>query len=198
MTQLPGIIVTETRLPGISGVDLCRLLRGDASTKAIPIVVVTADGCEETVKLVEVAGADIVLVKPCLPDRLAAEIGAVLARSHELRERGRAVRSKIDMQLAKSKTLLERSHVNQRSAMLSHSYSRGQTSAPPAAPPTLRCPACDMPLAYLRSHVGGVSEREPEQWDYFTCSRCAGTFEYRQRTRKLRACPASMIPRIKK
>jgi hypothetical protein len=35
------------------------------------------------------------------------------------------------------------------------------------------------------SYVGGVSEHNPEQWDYFICATC-GDFQDRQRTRKLR------------
>ena len=33
--------------------------------------------------------------------------------------------------------------------------------------------------------VGGVSARDPEQWDYYTCPGACGQFRYRQRTRKL-------------
>src|SRR5581483_11966846 len=39
----PDVIVTETRLPGINGYDLCALLRRDSVTRTIPIVVVTGD-----------------------------------------------------------------------------------------------------------------------------------------------------------
>jgi two-component system, OmpR family, phosphate regulon response regulator PhoB len=198
LAQLPGIIVTETRLPGISGLDLCRLLRGDASTKATPIVVVTADGQEDTVRLAKVAGADAVLVKPCLPVRLGAEIEAVLRLSRELRRRATAARDGADGQLAKSKALLERSHSRKRDPMMSDSSAHRDTSTPSVVPPALRCPACDAALLYLQSHVGGVSARHREQWDYLACSRCARTFEYRQRTRKLRACPASMVQALKK
>jgi hypothetical protein len=53
-------------------------------------------------------------------------------------------------------------------------------------PPPLVCPACDRALQYVRSHVGGVSERLPEQWDYYTCHGACGTFQYRQRTRRVR------------
>ena len=198
LAQLPGIIVTETRLPGISGLDLCRLLRGDTSTRAIPIVVVTADGQEDTVRLAEVAGADTVLVKPCLPDRLGAEIEAVLGLSREPRHRGSAARGGIGEQLTKSKALLERSSARKRDAMMSHSYARGDTTAPSIVPPSLRCPECDAALTYLQSHIGGVSARHREQWDYLVCSRCATTFEYRERTRKLRPCPRSLVQAIKK
>jgi hypothetical protein len=41
-------------------------------------------------------------------------------------------------------------------------------------------------LQYDCSHVGGVSARHPEQWDYFLCAK-HGAFQYRHRTRKLRA-----------
>lgn len=42
-----------------------------------------------------------------------------------------------------------------------------------------------MPLQYERSHIGGVSHVHAEQWDDYECAAC-GTFQYRQRTRKLR------------
>jgi len=48
----PDIIVTETHLPGMSGFDLCSLLRQDAATRAIPIVVVTSDVVEADVRRV--------------------------------------------------------------------------------------------------------------------------------------------------
>jgi len=50
----------------------------------------------------------------------------------------------------------------------------------------LVCPNCDRALQYVRSHVGGVSARLSEQWDYYTCHGACGTFQYRQRTRRLR------------
>jgi hypothetical protein len=55
--------------------------------------------------------------------------------------------------------------------------------------PSCRRPSsagCDLTLRYLRSHIGGVNARNPEQWDYFECARGCGTFQYRERTRKLR------------
>jgi len=55
----------------------------------------------------------------------------------------------------------------------------------PKVPPALMCPSCDVSLIYAHSHVGGVGDRQREQWDYYLCPTC-GTFQYRQRTRKLR------------
>jgi hypothetical protein len=36
------------------------------------------------------------------------------------------------------------------------------------------------------SHVGGVNSLHREQWDYFSCPAGCGTFQYRQRTRRVR------------
>jgi len=186
ISRQPTVIVTETRLPGMSGFELCRLLRSDALTRPIPIIVVTGDAFPTDVKLAEAAGADAVLVKPCLPDRLAAEIDRVLSQSHELRERGRAVRERIAVQIARSNDVIERAHAKFHRVMLSHAHQRCDTTSPPTLPPPLMCPACDRLLRYVKSHIGGVNERHREQWDYFECTRGCGTFQHRQRTRKVR------------
>jgi len=185
ISYLPDIIITETRLPGISGFDLCSLLRQDEATSAIPIVVVTGDAFDMDVKRAQRAGADAVLIKPCLPEALGAEIVRLLDQSSALRERARAVREKAHDQLEKSDRLIERSRVTRRT-MLSRSHARHHTTTPPAAPPVLMCPSCDRTLRYLHSHIGGVSIRHQEQWDYFECPGNCGTFQYRERTRKLR------------
>ena len=182
----PDIVVTETRLPGITGFQLCNLLRQDASTKAIPVVVVTGDVFESDVRRAQSAGADIVLVKPCLPQTLLVEMRRLLHISADLREHARDVRAHVHDQLERSSALLDRSEENVRRTMLSRAHHRHDTTEPPIPPPSLVCPVCDKPLYYRRSHVGGVSERNSEQWDYFECEAGCGTFQYRQRTRKLR------------
>jgi hypothetical protein len=132
------------------------------------------------------AGADAVLIKPCLPQVLFAEIQRLLTRSASLRERADAVRERMRDQSAKSDRLIEQSRAVVRRQMLSSMHIRQETTTPPVVPPALVCPSCDLPLRYLRSHVGGVSARHPEQWDYFECAGGCGRFQYRERTRKLR------------
>jgi hypothetical protein len=182
----PDVVVTETRIPGINGFDLCHLLRRDVSTRGASIVVVTGDAFESDVARAQDAGADAVLIKPCLPEVLTCEIQRLLDLSATLRERARLVREKAGAQLERSGALFERAASAQRRVMLSRSHQRQDTTTPPAPPPTLVCPRCDQPLHYERSHIGGVSARNPEQWDYFQCVGGCGTFQYRQRTRKLR------------
>lgn len=182
----PDVIVTETRLPGISGYDLCSMLRRDVATRAIPILVVTADAVAENLARAERVGADRVLVKPCLPETLSAEVHALMARSSDLRARSIKVRGTVGDQLSRSQRLLERSAESRRKYALSHALDRHDTLTPPITPPALICPLCDRALAYQRSHIGGVSARHLEQWDYFECAAGCGTFQYRERTRKLR------------
>jgi hypothetical protein len=58
------------------------------------------------------------------------------------------------------------------------------TTEPPTPPPLLYCPSCDRSLRYRCSYLSGTV-RHPEQWDDYICESC-GTFQYRQRTRRLR------------
>jgi CheY-like chemotaxis protein len=76
----PDVIVTDLALPGIDGLELCRRLRQDERTSRIPIIGVT--GYTWYVKEPDRAtraGCDRVLIKPCPPDALQAEIIRVLA-----------------------------------------------------------------------------------------------------------------------
>jgi DNA-binding response OmpR family regulator len=186
IARLPEVVVTETRLAGISGYDLCRLLRRDSATHEIPVVVVTAAVHKNDVTRAEEAGADAVLIKPCPPEDVLAAVRGLVAHGQALRTRSVAIRTKLANELERSAALLERSRQSTRKLMLSHAQFRRDTATPPMTPPILICPQCDQPLLYRRSHVGGVSERHLEQWDYFECGGGCGTFQYRERTRKLR------------
>src|SRR5262245_58822088 len=86
--------VTETRMPGLDGFALCGLLREDAATRTTPIVVLTADAYARSIERATRAGADCVLVKPCLPDVLLREVqrlNLVMRQSKELRGRATAL-----------------------------------------------------------------------------------------------------------
>jgi CheY-like chemotaxis protein len=185
IARRPDIIITETRLPGINGYELCGLLRRDSVTREIPIVVVTADAFPTDVQKARQLGADAVLVKPCLPEHLASEVARILQTSRNLQARGAAVHQRVVTQVARAKSLVDQARETKRQ-VLSRAHQRHDTTTPPIAPPILVCPQCDQPLVYKRSHVGGVSARHPEQWDYFECATGCGSFQYRERTRKLR------------
>lgn len=179
----PDVIVTGTRLPGISGVDLCKLLRRDVMTAMIPIIFTTCDPSEagDADRAVR-AGATSVLTTPCLPDRLASEIQQILIRLHTFDEESTVGAAAPP---AGPEPVHDAQSTNRR-VMLNHVHGRGMTTEPPIRPRALVCPSCCQPLQYARSYIGGVSARHAEQWDYFECNTGCGTFQYRQRTRNLR------------
>ena len=75
----PDLLVVDLRLPGMSGVDICKQLR--ASHVTTPIVILSALGDEvDKVLLLEI-GADDYVVKPFGARELVARIRAVLRRS---------------------------------------------------------------------------------------------------------------------
>ena len=75
------LVVLDLMLPGLSGLEVCRLLRGDKTTEALPIIMVTARA-EETDRIVGLdIGADDYLAKPFSPNELVARIRALLRRS---------------------------------------------------------------------------------------------------------------------
>ena len=133
-------------------------------------------------------GADTVLVKPCLPDALLQEMRQILLarRSGTKSDAVEALPASGAQHTPRLQGLAERSPQPIPKASLSKAHHRRDTMSPPIPPPALLCPNCDHPLSYQRSHIGGVSEKHSEQWDYFECLTGCGQFQFRQRTRKLR------------
>jgi two-component system, chemotaxis family, chemotaxis protein CheY len=189
----PSFVVTETRLPMMDGFALCEILRQDRLTHSVPILVVTSDARAERLARVRAAGASAVLVKPVELDAILEEMKRLTDSAGENGD-GRAARPvpgpppRVDV-------------TNDRGARvrttLSKTHQRFDTTAPPAAPPMLHCPGCDAALTYQYSHIGGVSSRHPEQWDYYLCPRSCGTFEYRQRTRRVRRVADPRVPALR-
>ncbi len=77
---LPDLILLDWMLPGMSGIEFARKLKGDELTKTIPIIMLTARSEEaDKVRGLEV-GADDYVTKPFSPRELNARIKAVLRR----------------------------------------------------------------------------------------------------------------------
>jgi two-component system phosphate regulon response regulator PhoB len=77
---LPDVLVLDWMLPGESGLSLARRLRGDARTRDLPILMLTARAMENDKISGLEAGADDYLTKPFSPRELNARIKAVLRR----------------------------------------------------------------------------------------------------------------------
>lgn len=76
-------LVLDLMLPGIQGMELCRILRNDPKTKGLPIIMLTAKGEEVDRILGLEMGADDYMTKPFSPKELVARIRAVLRRTSE-------------------------------------------------------------------------------------------------------------------
>jgi len=77
----PDLVLLDLMLPEMDGLEVCRRLRQDPVTRAIPIVMLTARGDEVDRVLGLEMGADDYVVKPFSPRELVARIRAVLRRA---------------------------------------------------------------------------------------------------------------------
>ena len=78
--HLPDLILLDLMLPGIHGLDVCRILKSDPTTKNIPIIMLTALGQEENIIEGLDTGADDYITKPFSLQVLNARIKSVLRR----------------------------------------------------------------------------------------------------------------------
>lgn len=76
----PGLILLDLMLPGLDGLGVCKALKAEEATQAIPVVMLTAKGEESDVVLGLEFGADDYVRKPFSPRELVARIRAVLRR----------------------------------------------------------------------------------------------------------------------
>ncbi|MCS5629032.1 MAG: response regulator, partial [Planctomycetes bacterium] len=78
----PDLVLLDIMLPGMDGVEICRNLKEDDSTRRIPIIMVTAKGEEIDVVLGLGVGADDYIPKPFKVRELVARVKALLRRSN--------------------------------------------------------------------------------------------------------------------
>jgi DNA-binding response OmpR family regulator len=75
------LVLLDVMMPRRTGVEVCEALRGDAATRSIPILMLTAKAQEADVERGFAAGADDYIVKPFSPRELSSRVNAALARS---------------------------------------------------------------------------------------------------------------------
>lgn len=79
----PDLVILDLMLPGMDGLEVCKLLKGDTKTTSIPVIMLTAKS-QESDKIVGLElGADDYMTKPFSPRELIARIKAVLRRVKE-------------------------------------------------------------------------------------------------------------------
>ncbi len=79
-TGVPDLVLLDLMLPEIDGLEVCRLIKADPETAAIPVIMLTAKGTEADIVTGLEMGADDYITKPFSPRVLLARVKAVLRR----------------------------------------------------------------------------------------------------------------------
>ncbi len=78
----PDLLILDRMLPQVDGLEICRAVRANDRTAAIPIIMLTARA-EESDRIVGLEiGADDYVAKPFSPNELVARVRALLRRAH--------------------------------------------------------------------------------------------------------------------
>lgn len=81
LRENPALVILDIMLPGMDGLDVCKALRNDPATKALPVIMLTAKS-RETDKIIGLElGADDYMTKPFSPRELMARVKALLRRT---------------------------------------------------------------------------------------------------------------------
>ena len=78
---VPDLAVLDIMLPGIDGLEICRILKNKSTTSSVPIIMLTAKAAEADVVVGLELGADDYIVKPFSPRELVARVKTVLRRT---------------------------------------------------------------------------------------------------------------------
>lgn len=85
----PDLILLDLMLPGMDGLDVCRILKNDRNTSKVPIVMLTARGEESDIVTGLEIGADDYITKPFSPRVLIARIKTILRRDSKKEDAAR-------------------------------------------------------------------------------------------------------------
>lgn len=77
----PDLAVLDIMLPGIDGLEICKILKNKSTTVSVPIIMLTAKAAEADVVVGLELGADDYIVKPFSPRELVARVKTVLRRT---------------------------------------------------------------------------------------------------------------------
>jgi DNA-binding response OmpR family regulator len=91
-SQLPDLIILDLMLPGMDGLEVCRILKRDSSAFSIPIIMLTAKGEEADIVVGLELGADDYITKPFGIKEMIARVKTVLRRvSQPERKKGKII-----------------------------------------------------------------------------------------------------------
>jgi DNA-binding response OmpR family regulator len=77
----PDMIILDVMMPGMDGIELCRVIRDRADTSKTPVLILSARGDAESIMRGIEAGANDYLPKPILHHDLVAKVKVMLGQS---------------------------------------------------------------------------------------------------------------------
>ncbi len=89
----PDLMLLDLMLPGLDGLEVCRMMKADTSVRGVPIIMVTAKGEEADVVAGLELGADDYVTKPFSAKVLLARVRAALRRTRRRPDEGEVVRA---------------------------------------------------------------------------------------------------------
>lgn len=89
--EKPHLIILDLMLPGLDGLELCKILKRNEETYNIPIIMLTAKGEESDIVVGLELGADDYITKPFSPRVLLARVKAVLRRTKDMKKEDKVI-----------------------------------------------------------------------------------------------------------
>lgn len=123
-SQAPDLILLDVMMPGMSGFEVCRRLKQDPATSAVPVIMVTALGQLKNKEAALTSGADDLVTKPVQPEDLRARVEAML--------KVRRIRQDLDRTLAYLHELEAARHTQRREALASLASATEPRPSPPS------------------------------------------------------------------
>jgi DNA-binding response OmpR family regulator len=75
---LPDLVVLDVAMPGMTGYEVCKEMRGDPATAHIPVIMLTARDSTDFTTLGYMAGADLYLTKPIVLRTLLEKVESLI------------------------------------------------------------------------------------------------------------------------
>ncbi len=75
---IPDVIFMDINMPGVNGIEVLRFLRRDPYTEKVPVVIVSANDDQDTIKTAMEAGANHYLIKPPTMEDIEGALSKVL------------------------------------------------------------------------------------------------------------------------
>lgn len=76
----PDLVMTDVRMPKMTGYEACRMLKSIETTKHIPVIILSAKGQDDEIETGIQSGAVDYILKPFAPDDLTRRVGDILAK----------------------------------------------------------------------------------------------------------------------